>query len=105
MRRGEVWWANLPPPSGPRPVVLLSRNAAYSVREYVTIAPISRRIRGIQTEVPLGPNDGLPHPCAANVDTINTIPKHLLQSLITNLSHEKLEAVEEAIHFALALEK
>lgn len=105
MRRGEVWWANLPPPSGPRLVVLLSRNTAYSVREYVTIAPISRRIRGIQAEVPLGPEDGFTHRCAANLDTINTIPKHLLQNLIVSLSQQKLGAVEEAIHFALALER
>jgi mRNA-degrading endonuclease toxin of MazEF toxin-antitoxin module len=26
MRRGEVWWADLPAPAGKRPVVLLSRN-------------------------------------------------------------------------------
>ena len=25
MRRGEVWWADLPPPVGPRPVVTLTR--------------------------------------------------------------------------------
>ena len=31
MMRGEVWWANLPPPIGRRPVLLLSRNRAYSV--------------------------------------------------------------------------
>ena len=31
MRRGEVWWADLPAPAGRRPVVLLSRNEAYAV--------------------------------------------------------------------------
>ena len=39
MKRGEVWWANLPKPVGRRPVVLLSRNAAYPVRASVTVAP------------------------------------------------------------------
>ena len=38
MKRGEVWWANLPKPVGRRPVVLLSRNAAYAVRASVTVA-------------------------------------------------------------------
>ena len=37
MRRGEVWWADLPVPVGRRPVVLLSRNEAYAVRELVTV--------------------------------------------------------------------
>jgi mRNA-degrading endonuclease toxin of MazEF toxin-antitoxin module len=32
MKRGEVWWANLAKPVGRRPVVLLSRNAAYPIR-------------------------------------------------------------------------
>jgi mRNA interferase MazF len=31
MKRGEVWWATLPEPVGRRPVVLLSRNAAYPI--------------------------------------------------------------------------
>ena len=38
MERGEIWWADLPPPSGRRPVLLLSRNEAYSVREFVEAA-------------------------------------------------------------------
>lgn len=32
MKRGEVWWAQLPSPVGRRPVVLLSRDTAYRVR-------------------------------------------------------------------------
>ncbi|MCH8087678.1 MAG: type II toxin-antitoxin system PemK/MazF family toxin, partial [Chloroflexi bacterium] len=40
MRRGEVWWADLPPPSGRRPVVLLSRDAAYTVRNLVLVTPV-----------------------------------------------------------------
>jgi mRNA interferase MazF len=43
MRRGEVWWANLPKPVGRRPVVLLSRNAAYPVGASVTVAPSCER--------------------------------------------------------------
>ena len=40
MKRGEVWWAELPPPTGRRPVVLLSRDEAYEVRALVIIAPV-----------------------------------------------------------------
>ena len=32
MKRGEIWWADLPPPVGRRPVLLLSRDRAYVVR-------------------------------------------------------------------------
>lgn len=64
MRRGEVWWANLDPPAGRRPALLLSRDDAYAVRLLVTIAPVTTRMRGIPVEVPLGPADGLDRPCA-----------------------------------------
>ncbi|NQW23223.1 MAG: type II toxin-antitoxin system PemK/MazF family toxin [SAR202 cluster bacterium] len=104
MRRGEVWWANLPPPTGRRPVVLLSRDEAYSFRELVTIAPVTTRTRGIRSEVALGPEDGLPRICAANLDSITTIPKNTLQQHIVSLPGDKLQAVNHALHFALGLD-
>jgi mRNA-degrading endonuclease toxin of MazEF toxin-antitoxin module len=39
-----------------------------------------------------------------NLDNISTVDKDLMQEHITTLSHEKLQAVEAAIHFALDLE-
>lgn len=103
MKRGEVWWASLPKPAGRRAVVLLSRDEAYQVRNLVTIAPITTRIRNIPVEVRLGPSDGLPRECAVNLDTIATIPKSLLADRIIFLNPEKLQAINEAIRFALDL--
>jgi len=105
VRRGEVWWAALTPPAGRRPVLLLSRNEAYAVRELVTVAPVTTRMRHIPSEVPLGPEDGLPRPCVVNLDTITTIAKRILQERLVSLSPEKLKAVEAALHFALGLEE
>jgi mRNA interferase MazF len=104
MRRGEIWWAELEPPTGRRPVVLLSRDEAYDVRSLVVVAPVTTRVRNIPTEVPLGADDGMPQDCVANLDTITTIPKSCLHSRLTILSPRKLEQVEAAIHFALGLE-
>ena len=104
MRRGEVWWADLPLPIGHRPVVLISRDDAYSYRELVTIAPVSRRIRRIPAEVALGPNDGMPMLCAVNLDSMTTVPTARLQRQIASLSDDKIRAVDAAIHFALGLE-
>jgi len=72
MRRGEVWWAELPAPSGRRPVVLLTRNEAYAFRELVTVAPVTTHIRRIRTEVAPCRKDGLPRQCVASLDTITT---------------------------------
>jgi mRNA interferase MazF len=103
MRRGELWWAELPAPAGRRPVVLLSRNEAYAVRELVTVAPVTTRVRRIPTEVPLGPDEGLPKRCVANLDTSTTIPRRTLAQPIGALPPEKLGAVERALMFALGL--
>ena len=103
MRRGEVWWADLPRPAGRRPVVLLSRDAAYAVRTAITVAPITRTIRNIPVEVRLGRSDGLPAECVVNLDDIMTIPKTLLKNRMTMLSAEKTAEIEQAIRFALDL--
>ena len=103
MRKGEVWWANLPSPIGKRPVVLLSRDEAYSVRNAVTVAEITSTIRNIPVEVNLGNRDGLPKKCVINLDTIITIRKELLTEKITDLTSEKIDEVNKAIKFALDL--
>jgi mRNA interferase MazF len=103
VRRGEVWWAELPAPAGRRPVVLLSRDEAYAVRELVTVAPITTRVRRIPTEVRLGRSEGLPRRCVANLDTITTVPKRILAARITALPPPKLAAIERALRFALGL--
>ena len=105
MRRGEIWWAELAPPAGRRPVLLLSRNEAYAVRELVTVAPVTTRIRHIASEVSLGPEDGLPRPCVVNLDSITTIAKGSLRERLTSLSLDKLKEVEVALHFTLDLEE
>ncbi|HTR45221.1 MAG TPA: type II toxin-antitoxin system PemK/MazF family toxin [Thermodesulfovibrionales bacterium] len=101
MKRGEVWWADLPAPVGRRPVVLLSRDEAYSVRNAVTVAEVTRTIRGIPVEVPLGTEDGLPRKCVVNLDTLMTIRKELLVERIALLKNEKLEEIKRALQFAL----
>ena len=103
MRRGEVWWAELPQPTGRRPVVLLSRDAAYRVRTSITVGVVTRTARAIPVEVPLGPEDGMPQQCVVNLDDILTIPKARLAERITTLSPQKMTAVAMSIIFALDL--
>ncbi len=104
MKRGEIWWAELGPAAGKRPVLLLSRDEAYSVRELIIVASVTTRIRHIPSEVPLGIEDGVPKPCVINLDTITTIAKISLRDRLTTLSIQKQKAVEVALHFALGME-
>ncbi len=86
-------------------MLLLSRNEAYAVRELVTVAPVTTRVRHIASEVSLGPEEGLPRPCVVNLDSITTIAKASLCERLTSLTFEKLREVEVALHFALGLEE
>ncbi len=79
--------------------MLLSRNEAYEVRELVTVAPVSSRVRKIPTDRA----DGLPRGCVANLDTITTLPKSALTQRLAALSTERVAAVDRALRFALAL--
>lgn len=103
MRRVEVWWAELPAPVGRRPVVLLSRDRAYAVRNAITVSYLTTTVRNLPTEVPLGPTDGLPKPCVANLDVVNTIPKAALLQRICTLSPARMADVDRAVRFALDL--
>jgi mRNA interferase MazF len=104
MKRGEVWWVDMPPPAGRRPAVLLSRDAAYRVRAAITVAPVTRTIRNIPVEVILNRDDGMPALCVVNLDDITTIPKVLLKQRITDLPREKIDQIDAAIRFALDLD-
>ena len=103
MKRGEVWWAELPKPSGRRPVLLLSRNRAIEVRRNVTIAEITTTPRHIPSEVPLHKGDGMPKECVVNLDVISTISKEWLLSKITELSHAKIQVIERALRYVFEL--
>ena len=103
MRRGEIWWVDLPAPVGRRPAVLVSRDTAYAVRTSVTLVPLTTRRRGIPVEVPLEPGDGVPRSCVANADDVLTVPTSRLLRRAGALTHGKLRAVEDALRFALAL--
>jgi mRNA interferase MazF len=103
LRRCEVWWADLPPPAGRRPVVLLSRDEAYSIRAQVTVAPVTTSRRGIPVEVDLGPEDGLPKRCVVNLDSLVTIPKSHLEQCIALLRPGKVKQIEAALRFALGM--
>lgn len=103
MKRGEVWWAEIPAPFGRRPVVLLSRDEVYRVRNAATVAAITTSVRQIPVEVPLTAEDGLPKFCVVNVDNLMTIGKERLKERICSLSAEKMQALESALRFALDL--
>lgn len=103
MRRGDLYWAQFSAPVGRRPVVLVSRDEAYAIKTRVTVVAVTRTVRGIPTEVRIGPSEGLPKVGVANADEIVTIPRTTLRERIATLSRSKLDEIDAALHFALGL--
>lgn len=75
-RQGEVWWAEAEDKR--RPVLIVTRNDAIPVLRRLVVAPVTRSIRGIPTEVALGEDEGLPVACAASFDNLQPINRHVL---------------------------
>lgn len=103
MKRGECWWARLPGRGKTRPVVLVTRAEAIARRQFVTVALVTTRQRAIPTEVALGSTEGLPRPCVANCDDLQTVPKSWLLERIGALGPAKTAEFDDALRFALGL--
>ena len=101
MKRGEVWWAELPSPVGSRPVIILTRDAVLENIGGVVVALITRTVRDLPTEVLLGRRQGLPVSCVANLDNILTVPRQRLKRLMGACDASKIEELNQAIKTAL----
>ena len=101
LRRGEVRWYRFARPDKKRPVVILTRDSVLDYLAETTVAPVTRTVRGIPSEVPLGPEDGLPEACAVNLDHVQTVARARLGALITTLPGRRMDEIREALLFAL----
>ena len=97
-------WYTFQTPDKRRPVLILTRNSAIGFLNTLTVAPITTTVRDIPSDVFLTSEDGLLTDCEANMDNIQTVPKHKLGSLIAYLSSERMDEVNQAIAFALGLD-
>lgn len=103
LRQGDIFWADLPPPAGRRPVLILTRDAALPHLTNVTVAPLTRTVRGIEAEAVISPADGVPELCAANLDNMLTIPRQVLDARIAHVSSETMADLHRAIRHVFAM--
>ena len=86
-----------------RPAVLMTREVMVPHLRQVTIAPITSTVRGLSTEVPVGPANGLDHASVVNCDNITTVPVDKLGATIGYLLPEQEDALGDAIRVAFDL--
>jgi mRNA interferase MazF len=87
-----------------RPVVVLTRELVRPHLARVTVAPITTTIRGLSTEVPVGPANGLDQACVVSCDNIVTVPTSTLGRQIGYLLPAQEAALTAAIHAAFDLD-
>lgn len=81
---------------------MLTRDAAASVLTAITCAPITRTVRGIRSEVSLGPDEGLPEPCVISCDNILTVPLEVFdREPVGRLDEVKRAELDRALRYAL----
>ncbi|HET9048169.1 MAG TPA: type II toxin-antitoxin system PemK/MazF family toxin [Chiayiivirga sp.] len=112
MRRGEVWWASLPPPtgSGPgfrRPVLVVQSNSFNQSRiSTVVVAVITSNVALAEApgNVRLGKAEaGLPRASVVNVSQLLTIDRVLLTLRVKALPSEAIARVDEGLRLVMGL--
>ena len=87
---------------GRHPVCVLTRDEAIPSLNNIVVATVSSHIRGLRSEVLLGPDDGMPRECAISLDNLRTVPKALLVEPITKLGSEKMDEVCRALNASVS---
>jgi mRNA interferase MazF len=101
IERGEIRLVQFPAPDTARPVLVLTRGSAITYLTRVTVAPITSTIRGVPSEVAVGPDDGVKHPCVVNLHNVQTVAKTAIGRRVTQLRDDRMREVCHALGFAL----
>jgi mRNA interferase MazF len=83
---------------------VLTRDPAIEVLAAVTCAPITRTVRGIASEVEVGPDEGLPGPSVISCDNVVTVPKAVIEDAVGRLDLDGRVRLDRALRFALDIQ-
>ncbi|CAN5916666.1 type II toxin-antitoxin system PemK/MazF family toxin [soil metagenome] len=97
--RGEIWWAATP--GGERPVLVLTRDPVANRIGVVVVAACTRTVRGLMSELPLGPDDGMTEDCVASFDNLHTLRKDRFRRRIATLPPDRDSELCTALDAAL----
>jgi mRNA interferase MazF len=88
-QQGDIWWAETEDMR--RPVLVVTRSEAVGVLTAIVVAPVTRTVRGIPTEIPLGPSEGLVVDCAAAFDNLQRVRRAALTTKAGELGTRNVE--------------
>lgn len=99
MTRGEIRWYTFRLPDKRRPVLVLTRDEVIGRLNEIIVAPVTRTIRGLRTEVLLTEEDGMPAACAMNFDhlSLGLGQRDRFGSVLCILSEQRWPKVRRAL--------
>ena len=112
MRRGEIWWASLPEPSGSgpgfrRPLLIVSANSFNESRINTVVAAVissNARLADAPGNVRLpARGTGLVKPSVVNISQIITVDKMFLTERVGKLPPRVLADVDEGLRLVLSI--
>ena len=87
-----------------RPALVVTREAARVAMTKVTVAPITATIRGLSSEVLVGPDNGLDHDCVVALDNVLSVPVNLLGRTVGYLDADQETQLARAMVLAYDLD-
>lgn len=100
MKRGEIWFADAGH-AGDRPVLVLTRDPVADRIGAIVVANLTTTIRGLTSELRLGPADGLKRECVVSFDNIHTLPRSSFRRRVAVLSPSRLDEACDRLADAL----
>jgi len=103
--RGEIRWYTFRLPDKRRPVLVLTRNEAIDLLNEIIVAPVTRTIRGLRTEILLTEDDGMPTACAVNFDHVSLGQRDRFGAVLCSLSEDRWPEVRRALLTACGFDR
>jgi mRNA interferase MazF len=112
VKRGDIWWASLPEPTGlgpgyPRPVLIIqSDRFNASAINTVVIAIITKNTKLVESEgnvLITTAQSNLPQDSVVNVSQLFTLDESTLRDFVTTLSSKKMTQIDNGLRKVLAI--
>lgn len=87
-----------------RPALVLTREVARAAMTKVTVAPITTTVKGLSSELRVGPGNGLNQDCVVALDNVITVPAELLGRTVGHLHADQELELARAVVLAYDLE-
>ena len=97
-RRADVWLADL---DKVRPVIVLTRDPMGRFLSAVIAAPVTSTVRGLSTEVAVGPADGIRLPSVTNLDQVQLVALSRLIRRVGRARPQTMAAICHALGVAV----